>query len=255
MKNFTNVNEIQDWLEFHNIKKYSIDDNLIVNVDGDVILEKRNIHYFPFQFGIVDGVFDCSHNELTSLWGSPKEVKYGFNFSYNKLKSLEHTPLIVNGTYDAHNNEIENLDFLPIRFESLNLKNNKLTSLKGLPDIINGFLDVSNNQLTTFDATTKKINGFFDCSKNKIHTLDNFPDVEVILILTNNNLKLEDIYQLKNSFSTIYLEHLYFEDIANNLDIKLNYSKGECLIPYKTFKYLCLEQQLISKDNSKTFKI
>lgn len=255
MKKFTNVNEIEQWLYEHNIKKYSINDKLIVDVDNDVVLEKHDISYFPFQFGIIDGVFDCSHNELSSLWGSPKIVKYGFNCSYNNLKSLEFGPKMVNGIYDAHNNKIENLQFLPQKFESLNLKNNKLTSLKGLPDTIEGFLDVANNELVKFDASTKTINGFFDCARNKFYTLENFPNVKEILIIVNNSFTNDEIFKLKSSFSTLYVESIYFENIAEKSNITLDMVNGEALIPHHIFKVFLLQNNLPFKDRKNHLKI
>ena len=48
--------------------------------------------------------FDCSHENLTSLKGSPKEVKGTFNCGHNKLTSLEGAPSIVDGHFVCRDN-------------------------------------------------------------------------------------------------------------------------------------------------------
>jgi hypothetical protein len=67
---------------------------------------------------IVEGFFDCDHNNLTSLEGAPRYVGNFFGCSYNNLTSLEGAPKYVGGYFFCYEN--------------------KLTSLEGLPEYIRG---------------------------------------------------------------------------------------------------------------------
>ena len=74
-----NKEEIVSWLSKYKITKYTIDDNLVVDVDEYVWLRSKNLTSLPFQFGIVHGYFSCHHNQLTSLEHCPKVVKGNFD--------------------------------------------------------------------------------------------------------------------------------------------------------------------------------
>ncbi len=76
--------KIIQFLEEHGIKNYSINEDGIVDVDGDVDLSDKNLTSIPVQFGRVSGWFDCSHNQLTSLKGAPREVEGWFYCRINK---------------------------------------------------------------------------------------------------------------------------------------------------------------------------
>ena len=55
----------------------------------------------------VKGNFNCSHNELTSLEGSPEIVGVDFDCAYNDLTSLEGSPKIVKGDFYCNNNKVK----------------------------------------------------------------------------------------------------------------------------------------------------
>ena len=68
---------IEQSLNDFKIKNYEIiqeNGKFIVNVDGNVKLNNRNLNKIPFNFGVVSGNFDCDNNQLTSLEGVPREV-------------------------------------------------------------------------------------------------------------------------------------------------------------------------------------
>jgi hypothetical protein len=67
---------------------------------------------------IVEGFFDCDHNNLTSLEGAPKYVGNFFGCSYNDLTSLQGSPRYVGRDFMCYEN--------------------KLTSLEGLPEYLGG---------------------------------------------------------------------------------------------------------------------
>jgi hypothetical protein len=107
-----NREDIESWLKKYNIKNYTINDDLTVDVNGSVYISNTSLKEIPIQFNIVNGVFDCSHNELTSLKGCPKEVNGSFYCYNNKLTSLESGPTEVRGNFDCDNNELTSLDYL-----------------------------------------------------------------------------------------------------------------------------------------------
>jgi len=120
-----NYQEIEAWLNGHDIKHYTISENLSVDVDGDVWLVNRGLTKFPFQFREVAGNFMCPCNSLTSLKYAPMIVGMRFYCHVNELTSLQYAPSYVGGSFwCSHNN---------------------LTSVKYLPDYIGGDIKLGDN--------------------------------------------------------------------------------------------------------------
>jgi hypothetical protein len=101
---------IQKWLYYYEIPNCTINDDLTVDVDGDVNLYNKSLTAIPIKFGIVKGNFDCGYNQLTSTEFFPNEV-YGNVFCYNNnLKNLNDFPKIVTGWIDIGiNPNLENI--------------------------------------------------------------------------------------------------------------------------------------------------
>lgn len=92
---YTTKFEVEKWCnKYILIEKYSINDDLTIDVDGTVYLNNRFLTEIPVQFNVVKGSFNCQKNSLISLKGCPKEVYGLFNCYYNDLASLEHLPII-----------------------------------------------------------------------------------------------------------------------------------------------------------------
>ena len=81
--------KIIQFLEEHGIKNYSINEDGIVDVDGNVNLYDKNLTSIPIQFGRVSGWFDCESNKLTTLEGAPQSVGDWFDCRNNKKKFTE----------------------------------------------------------------------------------------------------------------------------------------------------------------------
>ena len=96
--------KIIEWLTAMKIKDYTINDNGIVNVEGNVNMDGYQLKYIPFQFGHVAGYFDCSDNNLTNLKGCPHTVTDNFVCSGNKLTSLEGAPRFVGRDFCCYDN-------------------------------------------------------------------------------------------------------------------------------------------------------
>lgn len=101
--------KIHDWLDGIGIKKYVINDNLTVDVNGGVNLTKYQMTEIPIQFGIVTGDFFCNDNQLTSLKGCPHEVQGWFHCGNNNLTNLDYCPKIIGENLIIDFNPITNL--------------------------------------------------------------------------------------------------------------------------------------------------
>ena len=75
----------------------------------DVNLKSQNLEKLPKQKKEVNGDFDCSHNNLTSLEGCPEIINDNFFCGYNNLTSLKDSPKYIKNNYYCNNNNLENL--------------------------------------------------------------------------------------------------------------------------------------------------
>jgi hypothetical protein len=116
---------------------------------------------------VVEGDFNCYHNQLTSLEGAPQTVEGGFCCSYNQLISLKGAPKIVEGIFRCNDNKLTSLEGAPeVVGGNFYCYNNQLTSLEGSPKTVEGGFYCSNNQLTSLEGVPKTVEGEFDCSEN-----------------------------------------------------------------------------------------
>lgn len=109
--------KIKVWLEDMKIKNFIINDDLSIDVKGNVDLSGR-LKYSKWpsfiKFGKVKGSFWCDNNELTSLKSCPGTVYGGFHCFRNKLTSLEGCPITVGKDFWCDNNKLTSLKSCPI---------------------------------------------------------------------------------------------------------------------------------------------
>ncbi len=116
----------------------------LVDLNGNFDCSFKGIEdFFGVRFGKIKGTFDCSHNRLVSLEGSPQEVSGTFICSDNRLTSLVGGPKQVRGAYGC--------------------TRNRLTSLEGAPKEVGGAFSCSDNPLTSLDGAPEKVGGMFSC--------------------------------------------------------------------------------------------
>jgi len=104
------INQITKWLHEMEIKNYTINDDLTIDVLEDVYLDYKNIIKFPeyIQFNKVDGYFSCDSTNLISLRGCPKIINFSFYCNNNMLTSLEGCPeIILRGDFHCQRNKIK----------------------------------------------------------------------------------------------------------------------------------------------------
>ena len=102
--------EIEAWLNQHKIVNYTLIENkeygYVVNVNDNVLLFKKKLKNIPVKFNEINGWFDCSSNELTSLEGSPEIVNDSFFSNHNQLKSIKYCPKIIKKSCYFHHNKL-----------------------------------------------------------------------------------------------------------------------------------------------------
>jgi hypothetical protein len=101
--------DVQAWLSQHNIKNYTIEDNLIVNVAGSVYFDGHELTHLPVKFGKVAGDFSCSGVGFTTCQGFPREVSYDVWVCNNKLTTIQYAPEKIGGSFYIWGNQITNL--------------------------------------------------------------------------------------------------------------------------------------------------
>jgi hypothetical protein len=145
-------------------------DTGLVDVDGSVYINGRNLTKIPVNFGKVSGCFNCDHNKLKSLKGAPKSVGGSFYCCDNELTSLEGAPITVSRSFYCHINQLTSLKGAPKSIGSnFDCSSNQLNSLKGAPQSIGGDFICSNNQLTSLKGAPQSIGGTFDINLGEIY--------------------------------------------------------------------------------------
>lgn len=88
---------VANWLTLVGIDMFKINNDLTVDVDGDVELSKFNLIEIPVKFGRVSGSFCCNNNQLASFENFPDYIGGVLDFSYNLITNLEHLPDVGGG--------------------------------------------------------------------------------------------------------------------------------------------------------------
>ena len=170
LKLFENFADIDTICKKYGITNYTINPDGTVDVGGNVSFYNRGLKDFPIKFGKIMGYFDCRHNELETLEGSPREVG-DFYCDYNKLTTLEGGPNSVNGSFYCAYNQLSSLRGGPKEIDydcDFHCNNNKLISLEFSPISVGGSFDCSDNKLISLDGSPKEVGGDYDCIGNPI---------------------------------------------------------------------------------------
>lgn len=222
--------QIEEYLASHQIHNFTIDNNLVVNVDGDVVLTDLKLSSLPCQFGVVTKSFDCSHNELRTLKGAPYQVGGYFMCSHNQLSSLEYGPNKVKGSYIAHYNQLTSLEFVSHEIGGdLIVCQNQLKNLLHCPNIIPGYLNAADNKLETLLGCAQEV-GSLHIANNK---LENFQYIakhihQLLLAQDNPLTTLDDLPEIchKLQFDTHLLSY-DFSNVENNQSHRVEMSLVE----------------------------
>ena len=145
--------QIKAFLDENWISNYIINDDLTIDVDGNVWLEIEDTE-IPVQFNEVNGDFDLTGSKnLTSLKGSPINVFGNFFCAELSLTTLLGAPDYIQDNFVCHGNPI--------------------SSLEGMPDVMGNCVCFRTNVTlgSIFELSSKSeervlefINGYFDFS-------------------------------------------------------------------------------------------
>jgi len=172
----TTKEEVEEILMSFDIENYNINDDLTVDVNGNVDLSDKRLTRIPITFGKVNGSFNCVLNNLATLEGSPKEVGGSFNCFENNLTSLKGAPKEVGGGFDCFENNLTSLKGAPKEVGGdFNCSDNNLKSLNGAPNKVGGDFYCHFNNLTSLKGAPKEVGGSFNCSYNKLTSLEGTP--------------------------------------------------------------------------------
>jgi hypothetical protein len=142
---FKTKSEIIEWLDKFKIQNATINENLVVDVKGDVFIDihsnkDNKFPILPIQFGTVTGDFIITSMGLSSLVGCPHSVYGNFNVAFNELQTVDYFPSLIGG---------EKIILASNKLTEVNLDGNKINKL-----YLNNNLIPSINNLTNYDEIT-----------------------------------------------------------------------------------------------------
>ena len=156
--------EIKMWLDKKGVTNYIINQDLTVNVNGDVSIGFMSLKSIDVQFKKVTGNFYCNNNFLTSLQGCPQSVGGNFKCHTNQLATLEFSPEKVHVDFVFSGNPILSLIKRPCYVGGIFIGHNiNISSLEGLPDFYGSF----KISLKSKDKL-KELESLYDVSGNEI---------------------------------------------------------------------------------------
>lgn len=106
-----NENNIIKFLSSNLIKNYTINNDLSVDVSGDVFISELKLKEIPINFNKVSGSFDCSYNFLTTLKGCPESVGGDFNCHRNDINEIDYYPNTIGGDVNLLLNKIKEFNY------------------------------------------------------------------------------------------------------------------------------------------------
>ena len=107
---FRKKEKIAHWLHEHFVPStFEINDDLSVDVDGDVDLRDQNLKIIPVKFNRIYGYFSCAQNDLKDASFAPKYVQHSFFAWANPLTSFSNFPSYIGNTLSLLETNINSL--------------------------------------------------------------------------------------------------------------------------------------------------
>jgi len=207
----------------YNIENYTINDDLSIDVDGDVDLNDLKLMRLPLRFSYVSGSFSCNFNKLKSLEGCPQTVGGSFSCHGNGLESLEGGPQIISGGFYCFLNNLKTLVGGPQTVGGIYMVHrNKLETLKGSPQTVGGNFYCYVNDLVSLEGSPQTVDGFFDCSYNKLKDLEHFPEVSGSIYIEENTVNLLVYTFIKNADSFLIEDFIDYEIVRKRDTVMLD---------------------------------
>ena len=178
----TTREEVIQVCENYEIKNYTINDDLSIDISGGVFLRNKKLEYLPLRFNYVSGSFNCSYNR--------------------KLRSLKGSPKTVGGHFYCHSN--------------------KLKTLEGCPQTVDGFFDCSHNELKTLEGSPQTVGGNFYCGDNELRDLEHFPEVSGNIRIVENTVNLLVYTFIQNANIFMIEDFVDYEIVRNRDTVMLD---------------------------------
>ena len=198
----TTKEEVIEVCRKYKIENYTINDDLSIDVDGDVELYSKNLEYLPLKFNYVNGYFNCDYNNLKTLEGCPQTVDGVFDCSQNELKSLKGCPQTIGMDFYCSFNELE--------------------TLEGSPSVVNANFLCDDNELTTLKGCPQTVSGGFNCKFNKLTDLEHFPEVNGRIDIEENIVNSLVYTFIKNADSFLIEDFIDYEIVRNRDTVMLD---------------------------------
>jgi len=203
----TTRDEVIEVCRKYKIENYTINDDLSIDVDGEVYLQEKDLKHLPLKFNYVSGNFNCFVNKLKTLEGSPQTVEGNFDCSFNGLKSLEGCPKTVEGNFYCSGNELKTLEGSPQTIGGgFYCSDNKLRDLEHFPEV-NGIIDIQGNTVYLLSNTFIRTAGSF--------MIEDFVDYEIVrngdtvmldrlqTFIRDNDLEMPNLEDIKEHYKII----------------------------------------------------
>lgn len=207
-----------------NVVEYSISSKGVVDIVGRVDLSHKNLTHIPIQFGNIEGDFNISYNQLTSLQGAPQTVMLGFNCSFNALTNLVGGPSVVKKDYICSYNKLISLEGVASNMNRLDASYNHIVSLGHMPTFIGDDCVLSYNPIQEIVEIHTQIGGFLMLDKTDIMnvawlkaTLINTQAMSLGLgFLNKPDIHAHFNQQINNSTDNEYYRERYFTHALQN---------------------------------------
>lgn len=214
----THKEDIIKWLNKNRIKNFEFNQDGEINVKGGVNLAGKleNFSKLPVVFNKIEGTFDISDNELTSLDGCPKYVAKDFICLKNEIKSLKGCPKEVHGNFIIIHNNIQSLKHSPnyVKGDFI-CSHNPITNLDGI-NTVDG--DVFTNVLIDSVKSQKYVYKNVATYKYSGESIMNFLDKDYVNLTPEEIKYFQTRTNLKNAIENmINTNQLNKENITETL--------------------------------------
>lgn len=147
-----------------------------VNLFQSITLIKKNISSLPFPFGIVNGIFDISHNPIDNVNNFPTRVNIGLDISNTNISSIDNLNCEISGFINLSNSKIKNLDnlFNKVNYlKSIYISGLELDDLQFIPSSYKGKISIEYSKIKNLKDLNRFMNNVIsvqdDDSELSIH--------------------------------------------------------------------------------------
>lgn len=175
---FSTQKEVKFWLDEYKITNYTINEDLSVDVKGDVNLTDKKLTHLPIQFNNVTEDFYCDDNFLTDMQGFPRVILGDINCWNNKISSFKGCPYHIEGSLYCQENQLRSLEFCIEKIgKTFCCSENKIPNLKFGPKYVGADYICHSNQIISFASAPIEVAGKMDFYDNPLERIDDLKTI------------------------------------------------------------------------------